>query len=331
MFIWTIVFNIVQGNIVAPLVYNRTTDIHPAIVLACIPAAAVAGILGMFLVVPALGVVATTWRSVLRVLGADDDGFPGPEEAGEDPPIRRSDRRLARRADRALRPDGLRAIDTLRIFTTRCLSPKGSRRDAPIAARCVSSRRPRRATASSPAWRRPWPTGLSEVSMPAVAQAAGVSVATVYRHFPTKQRTVRGAAGRTSPASWAWSSPRLPTSHGGVRGHDPRAVRDVRATRGRGPRAAMDSQLGDEARRAQMPQAHRGLDRGSSGRRAWPPLDEPARDRCVGSCSYSRSSGAQRMLMLTGLEARGAAEDVIWAVRALIDAERSKRKERATG
>ena len=29
--------------------------------------------------------------------------------------------------------------------------------------------------------------GLAEVSMPAVARAAGVSVATVYRHFPTKQ------------------------------------------------------------------------------------------------------------------------------------------------
>ncbi|MEX1343871.1 MAG: AI-2E family transporter [Candidatus Limnocylindrales bacterium] len=81
MFIWTIVFNIVQGNIVAPLVYNRTTDIHPAIVLAAIPAgSAVAGILGMFLVVPVLGVVATTWRSALRILGAEEDEIPGPPE-----------------------------------------------------------------------------------------------------------------------------------------------------------------------------------------------------------------------------------------------------------
>ncbi len=81
MFIWTIVFNIVQGNVVAPLVYNRTTDIHPAIVLAAIPAgSAVAGILGMFLVVPALGVVGATWRSVLRLLGASDDEIPGPPE-----------------------------------------------------------------------------------------------------------------------------------------------------------------------------------------------------------------------------------------------------------
>ena len=86
MFAWTILFNIIQGNVVAPLVYNRTTDIHPAIVLAAIPAgSAVAGILGMFLVVPALGVVATTWRSILRVMGADDDEIPGPpvDDAGE--------------------------------------------------------------------------------------------------------------------------------------------------------------------------------------------------------------------------------------------------------
>jgi predicted PurR-regulated permease PerM len=74
MLAWTVVFNIVQGNVVAPLVYNRTTDIHPAIVLAAIPAgAAVAGILGMFLVVPTLGVVGTTWRSLVRILGTDED------------------------------------------------------------------------------------------------------------------------------------------------------------------------------------------------------------------------------------------------------------------
>ena len=44
MGIWTIVFNLVTGNIVAPLVYGRTVHIHPAIVLVAIPAgAAIAG------------------------------------------------------------------------------------------------------------------------------------------------------------------------------------------------------------------------------------------------------------------------------------------------
>ncbi len=92
MGIWTLVFNVVQGNVVAPLVYNRTTHIHPAIVLAAIPAgSAVAGILGMFLVVPVLGVVGTTWRSLLRIMGGDEDELPRPPaderargDAGED-------------------------------------------------------------------------------------------------------------------------------------------------------------------------------------------------------------------------------------------------------
>ena len=34
MFIFTIVFNIVQGNFVAPLVYGRAVSLHPAVVLA---------------------------------------------------------------------------------------------------------------------------------------------------------------------------------------------------------------------------------------------------------------------------------------------------------
>ena len=38
--IFTLVFNIVQGNIVAPLVYSRAVSIHPAIVLLAIPAGA---------------------------------------------------------------------------------------------------------------------------------------------------------------------------------------------------------------------------------------------------------------------------------------------------
>jgi predicted PurR-regulated permease PerM len=67
---FTLVFNIVQGNIVAPLVYGRAVSIHPAVVLLAIPAGgAIAGIAGMFLAVPVIGVVAATWRTALRVFG----------------------------------------------------------------------------------------------------------------------------------------------------------------------------------------------------------------------------------------------------------------------
>jgi predicted PurR-regulated permease PerM len=80
MGIWTIVFNIVQGNVVSPLVYGRTVHVHPAIVLLAIPAgAAVAGIVGMFLVVPAMGVLAATWRTALAIMG-DRRLAPSPVE-----------------------------------------------------------------------------------------------------------------------------------------------------------------------------------------------------------------------------------------------------------
>ena len=94
MAIWTIVFNIVTGNIVAPVVYGRTVHIHPAIVLVAIPAgAAVAGMLGMFIVVPVLGVVAATWRTILAIMGmhkaplAPDPAPPPPAEVAPAAPV----------------------------------------------------------------------------------------------------------------------------------------------------------------------------------------------------------------------------------------------------
>ena len=56
MFIYTIVFNIIQGNFVTPLVYGKAVSLHPAIVLLAVPIGnALAGIVGMFLVVPVAG------------------------------------------------------------------------------------------------------------------------------------------------------------------------------------------------------------------------------------------------------------------------------------
>jgi len=70
MVIFTIVFNIAQGNVIQPLVFGKAVNLHPAIILLAIPAGnAVAGIMGMFLVVPVLGIVATTWRPLLQVIG----------------------------------------------------------------------------------------------------------------------------------------------------------------------------------------------------------------------------------------------------------------------
>jgi predicted PurR-regulated permease PerM len=72
MGIYTVIFNVIQGSFVAPIVYGRAVNIHPAIVLLAIPAGnEIAGVIGMFLVVPFIGVVAATWRTVLRVFGTE--------------------------------------------------------------------------------------------------------------------------------------------------------------------------------------------------------------------------------------------------------------------
>jgi predicted PurR-regulated permease PerM len=73
MAMFTIVFNIAQGNVVAPLVYGRTVSLHAAVVLLAIPAGnQLAGLAGMFLIVPLLGIVAATWRAALRVVDTDE-------------------------------------------------------------------------------------------------------------------------------------------------------------------------------------------------------------------------------------------------------------------
>jgi predicted PurR-regulated permease PerM len=84
MLVFTLVFNIVQGNFVAPLVYGKAVNLHPAIVLLSIPAgAALAGVTGMILVVPLLGVVATTWRTILAAFADEPPSIPPPIASSE--------------------------------------------------------------------------------------------------------------------------------------------------------------------------------------------------------------------------------------------------------
>ncbi len=93
MGIFTVVFNIVQGNFVAPIVYSKVVSLHPAVVLVAIPAGnEIAGVIGMFLVVPFLGVFAAVWRTVLRVL---DPNPVEPLEVASEPPPTASDPALS--------------------------------------------------------------------------------------------------------------------------------------------------------------------------------------------------------------------------------------------
>jgi len=89
MGVFTIVFNIVQGNFVTPLVYGKSLNLHPAVVLMAIPVGGeLAGILGMFMVVPIAAVISATWRLALRAVSPDrpapggSAAVPAPLEPG---------------------------------------------------------------------------------------------------------------------------------------------------------------------------------------------------------------------------------------------------------
>ncbi len=80
---YTVVFNLIQGSGVAPIVYGKALSLHPAVVLLAVPiGGAVAGILGMFLVVPIAAIISATWRLVIEMIeidasSSDDKGDPG--------------------------------------------------------------------------------------------------------------------------------------------------------------------------------------------------------------------------------------------------------------
>lgn len=81
MGIWTAVFNVVQGSVIAPLVYGRAVSLHPAVVLIVIPAGGtLAGVLGMFLAVPLVGIIGAVWRHILAAIGE----VPPPEPEAVD-------------------------------------------------------------------------------------------------------------------------------------------------------------------------------------------------------------------------------------------------------
>jgi AcrR family transcriptional regulator len=93
--------------------------------------------------------------------------------------------------------------------------------------------------------------GVAEVSMPAVAEAAGVSVATVYRHFPTKRALFEALPGYFARLV-GMDRPSLPSTPVEFE-NTIRRLFSMYEQVGDVARAAMASQLGDKARKIQMP------------------------------------------------------------------------------
>ncbi len=86
MAVLTVVNNILIGNFVAPLVLGRTVHVHPAVVLLAAPVgAAIGGLVGMFLIVPAIAIFGATWRSIADLFDPGDGNAaePGPDLLGK--------------------------------------------------------------------------------------------------------------------------------------------------------------------------------------------------------------------------------------------------------
>lgn len=162
--------------------------------------------------------------------------------------------------------------------------------------------------------------GLAEVSMPAVAREAGVSVATVYRHFPNKQALFDAMPGyfarRTGTEEF-----RVPRSMAEL---ESMTLRAFESTERMDPvmRAAIDSPLGDEARRAQMPQRKAFIESVISV--LAPGLEERVQERLVRLLLVLTSSGAQRTMSAIGLDARQSSDDVMWVIRTVIGEENTE-------
>lgn len=159
--------------------------------------------------------------------------------------------------------------------------------------------------------------GVAELSIPAVAREAGVSVATVYRHFPTKAALLDALPLHLAKKMGLQE---LPT---------PRTTRELEAFVRQlfstldglddEARAAMVSQLGQQARQAQLPSRLAATE--AALREAAPALDEAARARVARLILVLTSSSSLRLLKSVGLSTEEAADDVVSAMRQLLATE----------
>jgi AcrR family transcriptional regulator len=164
--------------------------------------------------------------------------------------------------------------------------------------------------------------GVSQLSMPAVAREAGVSVATVYRHFPTKESLLTELPSyfaRQSGMAQRWEVPTTWREYEALVRH----LFSAYARFGDVARAAMVSQLGRQAKLAQLP-ARIDFSRASMAAVA-PGLGYEALDRVTRLSLLLVSSAAYQMYEALGMTADQAAEHVLWAIRTAIDAEEHQR------
>jgi AcrR family transcriptional regulator len=167
--------------------------------------------------------------------------------------------------------------------------------------------------------------GVSQLSVPAVAREAGVSVATVYRHFPSKDSLLTelptyfarqsGMGERWDlPATWQEFEALVLRLFAAYARFDDIA------------RAAMVSELGRSARQAQLP-ARIEFSRAALANVA-PRLEGEALDRVNRLALVLISSSSFRSYDSLGEAPADAADHVLWAIRTVLEAEGAEVVER---
>jgi AcrR family transcriptional regulator len=162
-------------------------------------------------------------------------------------------------------------------------------------------------------------SGIANVSMPAIAREAGVSVATVYRHFPTKADVLAAVY------------PHVARQHGLDQLPDPTSLNDLRESIRRIfervdglddlARAAMASPGAAEVRHATMPSRMARVGRIADGLGS--DISDEARARFTRLLIVLTASASLRMWRdHIGASVETAADDIDFAMRAVVAASR---------
>jgi AcrR family transcriptional regulator len=159
--------------------------------------------------------------------------------------------------------------------------------------------------------------GIASISIPDVAREAGVSVATVYRHFGTKQALLAAVYPHLADRAGLDPVP-VPESVGEFR----EMVRNVFSrlhSVGGGAQVAMAMPASEEARRAQMPNRYATSRRFAA--RVMPTAAKVEQDRLARILIVLSSSSAMRLwLDHLGSPVDEAADDIAWLLRTVIAA-----------
>lgn len=159
-------------------------------------------------------------------------------------------------------------------------------------------------------------SGLAELSIPAVARQARVSVPTVYRHFPTKKALLDALAEHVERRGTGGGEVPAPTDPEGLAALTPELFRRLDALDD-ATRAAMASRLGTKMRRDRLiPERRKMIQRALAP--AFKGLDAAGRTRLVDVVLVLWSSASLRAFKdYLGLDAEQAAGHVAWAIRRL--------------